>query len=629
MIEAIRNIGEYALEKNEKNINDPLNILLDDPESNHKNPTYKNIFSIVLQEINGEYIYKNIDYEQYSKEKLKKYLYKQGNSRSPDITPTSRITRVKKEGTKQTTFELKILSWFKEYKKLGSDKNVNFLVKVGDCLRKNKDKIEKDLEMQYGGINKKEKGVLTIKINNKYLGDFEIFRNILVNSASENYYKKFGKISKSENKLCSVCKKKNEEVYGFVSTFNFYTVDKRGFITGGFRQENTWKNYPVCLSCALTLEEGKKYLQNNLNFNFYGFRYLLIPKFIKGVRKNIQKEIFKRIELQKDPRFRKKAMKHLTNDENEALETMSEQRNYLNNNFLFYSAPKGFDGAVFNILLYIEDILPSRLKRLFLAKEKIDQEEIFKNCMVATFNDKGKKDGEMPLEFNFGVLRTFFPKVSNNRTFDKYFLDVVNKIFTNKPVNYDFLLNFIMQKIRDDFINGYPTKTDTLKAFMLLNYLNELKILKFKEETTKMEKSILPKDVGDETKTKIESFFDKFSDFFDSNIKKAIFLEGVLAQSLLNIQYQERKANPFRVKLKGLKLDEKQIRKLLPEIQNKLEEYGRNYYRDLESIISYYFVSSGNAWDTTNDEISFYFVLGMNLSDLFKKEKNNGGKDNE
>lgn len=56
MIEAIRNIGEYALEKNEKNINDPLNILLDDPESNHKNPTYKNIFSIVLQEINGEYI---------------------------------------------------------------------------------------------------------------------------------------------------------------------------------------------------------------------------------------------------------------------------------------------------------------------------------------------------------------------------------------------------------------------------------------------------------------------------------------------------------------------------------------------------------------------------------------------
>jgi len=134
---------------------------------------------------------------------------------------------------------------------------------------------------------------------------------------------------------------------------------------------------------------------------------------------------------------------------------------------------------------------------------------------------------------------------------------------------------------------------------------------------------------GEEIKEKVELFFNKFYDFFNSNAKKAIFLEGVLTQYLLNIQYRERKAAPFRIKLKGLKLDEKQIRKLLPEIQNKLEEYGKNYYRDLESIISYYFVSSGNAWNVTNDEISFYFTLGMNLSDLFKKEKNNGGKEDE
>lgn len=124
-------------------------------------------------------------------------------------------------------------------------------------------------------------------------------------------------------------------------------------------------------------------------------------------------------------------------------------------------------------------------------------------------------------------------------------------------------------------------------------------------------------------------FFNKFSDFFGSDIKKAIFLEGVLTQYLLNIQYQERKATPFRIKLKSLKLDEKQIRKLLPEIQNKLEEYGKNYYRDLESIISNYFISLGNDWNITNDEISFCFVLGMNLSYLFKKEKNNGGKEDE
>ncbi len=209
-------------------------------------------------------------------------------------------------------------------------------------------------------------------------------------------------------------------------------------------------------------------------------------------------------------------------------------------------------------------------------------------------------------------------------------MDITNKIFTNKPVEYNFLLNFIVKKIRDDFVKKYPTKIDTMKAFMLLNYLKELKILRLKkEEKMETEDLFAQEREGEEIKERVELFFDKFSNFFNSNAKKAIFLEGVLSQYLLNIQYQERKATPFRVKLKGLKLDEKQVKKLLPEIQNKLEEYGKNYYRDLESIISNYFVSSGNDWNVTNNEISFYFVLGMNLSDVFKKEKNNGGKKNE
>jgi len=612
MIEAIRNIGEYALEKNGKSVDEPLEILLDNPA----NINTKNILFILLDDKDGELKYRGIEIEEYSKNKLEKYLYKKGAPNGTDFTPTSMVTEIEK------TFNIKIINWFKKYNSVEN----NVLSKMNSIIEENKERILQDLKDK----SKKENNIISFKINNKYLGDFEIFRKILVNSASESYYKKFGKISKSENKLCSVCKKKNEEVYGFVSTFNFYTVDKPGFISGGFRQRNSWKNYPVCLNCALTLEEGKKYLKDNLNFNFYGFRYLLIPKFIKLIQKEIQNNIFKTIELQKDTRFGKKEFKHLTSDENEILELMSEQENFLNNNFLFYSAPKGFDGAVFNILLYIEDILPSRLKQLFAAKEKIDKEEIFKNCMVAIFNDKGKKDGKKPLEFNFGVLRTFFPKVSNNRTFDKYFLDAINKIFTNKPINYDFLLNFIMQKIREDFINGYSTKTNTLKGFMLLNYLEKLNLLKYKREVLiKMEKLNLFKEIGGEMKEKTEAFFDKFSDFFNSNAKKAIFLEGVLAQFLLNIQYQERKATPFRAKLKGLKLNEKEIIGLLPKIQSKLEEYGKNYYRDLESIISYYFASSGNGWNISNDEISFYFVLGMNLSDLFKKEKNNGGKENE
>ena len=45
----------------------------------------------------------------------------------------------------------------------------------------------------------------------------------------------------------------------------------------------------------------------------------------------------------------------------------------------------------------------------------------------------------------------------------------------------------------------------------------------------------------------------------------------------------DKKATPFRTKLHGLKMNEALIKRLLPEIQNKLEEYEKNYYRDLES----------------------------------------------
>ncbi len=626
MIEAIRRIGGYTLEKEGKSLDNPLDILVDDPA----NRDTKNILFILLKSgING-FEYKGVELEEYSKEKRERYAYKKGAPNGTDITPTSMITTV------ESTFErTKFLPWFKKYDKLGSNDDINFLVKVGMCVRQNSGEILSDLKDKYD----KENNIISLKIDNKYLGDYDAFLRILVDRAKENLYSKYGKVSKSENQICSVCNQRGAEVYGFVDTYKFYTVDKPGFVSGGFQQEDAWKNYPVCLNCALTLEAGKKYLGNSMNFNFYGFNYLLIPKFVTGVGEETKKETFKIIEQQQDPKFRRKEINRLTSDEKEILVLMSEQKNYLNLNFMFYDAPKGYNGAVFNVLLYIEDILPSRLKKLFNCKEVVDTIDIFNECMISVFENK-KKTGEKPLEFNFGVLRTFFPRVSNNRTYDKYFLDIVNKIFTNKLIDYNFLMNFIMQKIRDDFINNNPTKISTLKGFMLLNYLNNLGIIKLKERREMNSKEAeenwelfegAASGERKEISQKISSFFSRFGDFFDSDAKKVVFLEGVLTQFLLNIQYQERGATPFKVKLKGLNLDEKQVKKLLPEIQNKLEEYGKNYYRTLESLISKYFISAGNGWKMSNDETSFYFVLGMNLHYIFKtkKESSNGGKENE
>jgi len=119
-----------------------------------------------------------------------------------------------------------------------------------------------------------------------------------------------------------------------------------------------------------------------------------------------------------------------------------------------------------------------------------------------------------------------------------------------------------------------------------------------------------------------EEFFVENS-IFDDDMKKAVFLLGVLAKKLLNIQYQERNATPFRSRLNGLKIDEKVAKRLLPEIINKLEEYGKNYYSKLETAIGEYMLNADFS-KYSIDEISYYFTLGMVLEKYFKfKEENN------
>ncbi len=605
MIEAIKEIGEYSLEKSGRRLEYPTDIVIEDPDSNG---TYKHILGIRVNKNEKGFEYAGIELEEYSKSKIKQYLYKQDAARGTDFTPTGRVTEIDK------TFKNKILLWFtnitKENQIVFIDDEIEFLKGLNYCLKSNTDAILSDLKIKYNTLDKKDRSIITLLIyspDKKYIGDFPVFRRILLENTSNGYYQKYGKESKSTSRVCSVCRKKSEEVFGFVGTYEFYTVDKPGFVSGGFDQSLAWKNYPVCLNCALTLEEGKKYIFENSKFRFYGFDYYVIPKLLN---QNKRDDIFRILEdfKGKDPKFEKKYIRLLDANEEEILSKLAEKENFFNNNLLIYQK----DNSAFRILLYIEDILPSRLRTLFQAKEKVDKQSIFKDYIL--------KD-DRTMEFNFGNIFSFFPK-SKEQDLSSYFLEITNKIFTNKKIDYSFLMWGIIKKIRREFQDETkPTKYLTLKGFQLLIYLNELELLdNFNGGKNMNEKSItnLLQGTNLQLEEKVNILFKEFPDFFNKDSKKAIFLEGVLTQYLLNIQYNDRKATPFRVKLQGLKLDEKHIKKLLPEIQNKLEEYGKNYYKNLEFLIGKYMVQSGEGWKMSNDEISFYFVLGMNLSNLFK-----------
>jgi CRISPR-associated protein Csh1 len=73
VIEAIRDLGEYSLTKEKKQLDDPIDIIIEDPAST---PAYKHILSIVINKSDDQFNFSEIRHEEYTKEKIGKYLYK-------------------------------------------------------------------------------------------------------------------------------------------------------------------------------------------------------------------------------------------------------------------------------------------------------------------------------------------------------------------------------------------------------------------------------------------------------------------------------------------------------------------------------------------------------------------------
>lgn len=624
MIQAIMKIGRWVGEQN--TLTGSIENFIQNP--NEKGNIHKVIKIIIVRE-RDTYEFQNVEVEELRERYIDKYLYRRGSSSGADVTPTAKLA-----GDITKTFKNKILRSLQDIVRDSDlfefdDKEREQLTVINEILIEKSEMITEQLEERAKELDKKEGAILTFVVRDndaiKYIGDFELFRKVLITRAKEKYFSQYGKKSLGKNQRCLVCQNKQAEVYGFVNTYNFYTADKPGFVTGGFRQQDAWKNYPVCFDCACNLELGKNYLNENLRFDFYGFRYLLIPKpFSTAVMAdsfNVFEDIFEhRASDMINTRFEQQFINRLTNAEDEILEFVSEEKDYISFDFLFYREKQ----AAFNILLHVEDIVPSRLRKLFDIKKKIDAIDIFER-------EVSKKDGKRTIFFNMGILRNFFPYVSKTQSYDKHFLELTGKIFSRRPIDHDVIMKAIVRKLRANFVQDQYFKIDCLRGYMLLNYLAILGILHKGGQIMDIKPiEDLNTDFWSpeaDFQKKAGLFFDAHQGFFSDSEKKVCFLVGLLVQKLLNIQWVEKNAAPFRSKLQGLRLNESLIKKVFYNAQEKLEQYKKNYYRDLESLISQYMITAGPKWKLTNDEISFYFTLGMNLADLFKTKKEDEDND--
>lgn len=610
MIEAIADLGKYERDGNPDL--SAFDIWLEDSFDDGK---YGHLLLIVFEKENNAWIYKEIGYRENGKHLKSHLLYKRSAPRGSDKTPTAKVAK-----SISVTFKQKIKGWFETYGEsthLSADEK-EFLAKIGSAIAENEKSIVSELENKAKELENKGI-VLSVQFveNDRptLIGDHPFFSKFITEESQEGYKysKTFKKSSYCIDALCSVCKKKKEEVFGFFTTLKFYNVDKPGMVSGGFRQDQSWKNYPVCLDCALDIEMGIKTMEEALDFSLYGLRYYLVPKIMNDRSKfDIINEI---LMMKNDIKINNKDRQSITGDEENIFDLLKDEDNHASFNLIFFEKPQK---EVFRILANIEEVLPSRLRKLFDVKADVDDLIFIKNPV---------KDGKRIFSFHFGSIRHFFPNDTFHGNHNKSFLQIVNNIFCGETIEYPYLLAHMMRRIRESYIKDENPWKHTLLSFMLLIYLHKLGILTINHGDPKtMDQSFYQSFVittSDEFEEKVSLFFDNFYDFFRSDVQKSIFLLGVLTKFLLNIQAHERNATPFWSKLKGLKMDSRDMVGLLPVIVEKLEQYKANYYKDLELMISKLLISSGNhtAWNVPVDEMNYIFVLGMNLSDYFKIKK--------
>ena len=526
------------------------------------------LFTIVLDENN---IFKDVEIEQFQIEKIFRYLYKGGESKGNKPVPIAPVTDAKK------TFK-KIKSWIDACIKIPvlTDDEKKLISSISGVLEKETQKIIDSLKSKTTELPKKEAKFLTVKLDNgqKYIGDYEVFKKVYKHLSLQKIQK-----SSAENKACSICGEIKDNVSARTFVYNFDTDDKPGFISE-FNKQNFWKNIPVCQECRELLKRGREFIESKLTFKFYGLKYQLIPKTLLNKDEIIREVIDILSDTHKTISLKERTVKRLTNDENEILEYLSEKGDVISLNFLFLQTKQSAE----RILLLIEDVLPSRIKKIFEAKEIIDS--VY---------------GE---DFNFGKIRTFFSKSDDdkrNSDLDKYFLEVIDSVFKGKKLDFSFLTKFFMQPVRKEFVADSYYLPRIKDAMMCISFFEKLGLINFEEE--EMEKNLF------------EEIFTKFGKSLSTPAKRGIFLLGVLTQMLLNKQYSYRNSKPFMKKLKSLKMDEKDIKSLLPELMNKLEEY--DSFKKGERIIaqeaSKYLLEAGDNWKMSIDEINFYFACGMNL----------------
>jgi len=626
MLKAVKDIGQFVI-KTEGLTNKDLLI----EKSKLKRITIVIVVVLKLEE-NGKISFNKVYISDYDRSKVTKYLYRTFNHGRFDVTPTSKIPSVSKlkkrwdfwfgsfcDPYKSSNIINALAAFFKNEQETDNERSNNKKTMFDSIESKFKNLQEED----------KQNSIITLKIemegSENYLGEIPIFEEIFRNES----IKKFSMVNKVEAKgsgICNLCRV-HGEMLGFASPFSVYTLDKRGFAPE-FKKEDSWKRLPICKDCALCLIAGKEFLENYLSYSFYGYNYYVIPHFI--FEKNEGREIIEEL-LEEIKSYENEDYFHgLLSEEEYISGIVKEKSNIFSLTFIFCKPKQKY----FDIVGYVEGVSPSWMKKLHTTFEKVGGKSIFREEFLKKLfginwsNDfrKGNWKNKRLVRTNLaGMLREFFPSSKKTGVYDKYFLDTIGAIIGRKRINEEFLIKAFLREIKNKYTSEetWSEAYLSLKSLYLLIFIKQLRLIEGELNMPQTTKSLDVNIEPNKEISKLEKFFNEFSEAFDMPEKRAAFLNGVVVALFMGIQAGKKGSTPFRKKLSGLRLDENRLRRLMSEVDEKFYVYDRSIaYLEIREFTTREMIKAeNNGWKLNKDQISYYFTLGLNLGKNFKPEK--------
>ncbi len=451
--------------------------------------------------------------------------------------------------------------------------------------------------------------LFTVKLDGKWLGDYQENRELFEAEAYGKYHQK----SKAKNKVCAVTYKPAEEVWGRVDTLGF-TVNDKAFNRNGFNDKHSHKMFPVSPQAVKVLEGTRKFVEDKMSHNFSGMKYFIVPHFLEG-EPEIREEVI-------DLFLQKSTIQPLSNKNSiigteETLHEIVEEEKLQAGVYydIFFYQPKN---AQFLIKAHLQDVMPSRLRKIFEAKKA--NEKAFGNL-----NRIYQKKKE-PIEYFMNLYRVkpfFSQKAGTGTSFHPYFFTITEAIFYGPPqyVQPRTLFKHFVQEIQKAFLqrseNANRFYSLTNQSFALYDFFMRLQLIPNQPIKTMDNEKPIAKNWQD--------FLTERADFFESDYEKGVFLVGSLTQKLVDVQRKALNNEPFMNQLNGLRINEKLLEKLWPRLLNKMREYDMHNYtniREMEVAAGKMLMSQDTKKRSDfNDRISYVFTLGMSLQRYFTSEE--------